>query len=152
MRDRVVTLTIPGDPIAKARARIRYGFQKRFYDIQHLEKSRCQMFLSSQFNNNGFFEGPCDMDMTFYMPIKKSHRVIEGSFHSYRPDCDNLEKWIMDLFNGIIYKDDCIISTLSCRKIYSYNPRTVIIIKELPYAETEKSKKIKERDDFLRPI
>ena len=143
MRDRVVTLTIPGDPIAKARARIRYGFQKRFYDIQHLEKTRLQMYLSSEFNGGPMFEGPCEMDMTFCMPIKKTHRVLEGSYHSYRPDADNLEKWIMDLCTGVIWADDCIVSVLSCRKIYSENPRTIVIINELPYAETEKSKKNK---------
>ena len=143
MRDRVVTLTIPGDPIAKARARIRYGFQKRFYDIQHLEKTRLQMYLSAEFKKGALFEGPCLMDIIFYMPISKSNRVVEGSYHCYRPDKDNLEKWVMDLFNGLIYKDDCIICDGRIMKVYSYNPRTEITIKELPYAETEKSKKNK---------
>lgn len=131
MRNREVRLEMPGDPVAKARARMRVGFKKRFYDCQHQAKIEAKMLLESQFRGYEPFEGPCSLSLQFYMPIKKSHWVNEESFHFYRPDVDNLCKWIMDIANGILYKDDCCISVIDARKLYSWSPKTVITIREL---------------------
>lgn len=141
MRNRSITLTLMGDPIAKARARLRTGFKRRFYDCQHLEKLKLQMILQAQFGSTEPFEGPVDLNVTFYMPIKKSHFVPENSIHYYRPDADNLLKWVMDLANGICYRDDCICATITAQKLYSIKPRTVITIKELEYVKKEKRPK-----------
>jgi len=131
MRNREVTLEMPGDPVAKARARLKCGFKKRFYDAQHHIKLASQIILQDQFKGYEPFEGPCMLSLAFFMPIKKSHWVPEGSYHYYRPDTDNLCKWIMDISNGILYKDDCCIAVIHANKVYSHNPRTVITIREL---------------------
>lgn len=146
MRNREVLIVIEGNPIAKMRARIRAGFVKRFYDAQQHEKQWHKILVANQFGSSQFFDGPCSMDVTYYMPIKKSHRVAENSYHFYKPDTDNLLKWTMDLLSSIAYKDDCIVCDISMRKLYSYKPRTEIILKELDYEQKERRNSTKTKN------
>lgn len=48
-----------------------------------------------------------------------------------RPDIDNYIKFVMDCLNGIIYKDDSQVVHVEATKIYSTDPQTIIIIKEM---------------------
>ena len=141
MRDRAATFIIGGDPIPKARARLRYGYHKRFFDIQHKEKIEQRIDLIEQMGNTQKFIGPCHMDITFFMPIHPSTKYSPGDPMYYRPDLDNLTKWVCDVFLHAVYDDDCIITELSCSKIYDNVPRTEITIKELPYVEKKRSSK-----------
>ena len=134
MRDRQIKLIIEGDPIAKMRARLRMGFHyQRFYDSQSQDKLIHKMIVVNQFGRAPMFEGPCFMDVTFFMPIRKSHIVPENSYHFYKPDTDNLLKWTLDLLQTVTYKNDCIVCDIAMRKLYSLRPRTEIILKELDY-------------------
>lgn len=65
----------------------------------------------------------CTLTLTFARP--KSHRTAKGLLrkgvperHIYKPDTDNLAKFIMDALNGVYYKDDSQVYQLSVLKRY----------------------------------
>lgn len=39
--------------------------------------------------------------------------------HAIKPDADNVAKAVQDCLNGVIWRDDCVISELTCRKRYA---------------------------------
>jgi Holliday junction resolvase RusA-like endonuclease len=62
------------------------------------------------------------------MPIppsrsKQKDKLI-NTFHVYTPDLSNMIKFVEDIANGILYKDDCQISSIVAHKIYSDTSRT----------------------------
>jgi Holliday junction resolvase RusA-like endonuclease len=121
-----------GNPIALARPR--FGW-KKIYDSQRQVKMEVALQLEQQHNERPFFEGPIEMDVTFYMPIVKSRgslakrSVLEGRYHLARPDLSNMIKFIEDVGNGIIYKDDSIVTKINAEKRYSLDPRTELTIR-----------------------
>ena len=137
MRTRVVSFVIDGSPVAKARARIRSGFGRRVFDGQQSLKLKAKMNYKQAFNSDVMFVGPCRLDVTFYMPIGITTHHMPGSYHFIRPDTDNLLKWIMDVSQYILFGNDCCVSEIYARKIFSKEPRTVITIKELEYGKIE---------------
>jgi Holliday junction resolvase RusA-like endonuclease len=77
------------------------------------------------------FSGPISVDVTFYFPhtIHKKNKLKR--WHIIRPDLDNCVKFILDVATGITYNDDCIVSDIHARKMYSDSPRTEFTISEL---------------------
>ena len=75
------------------------------------------------------------------MPRPKAHygtgrnvgRLKESAplHHVKTPDLDNLKKFVLDVLNEIVWRDDSQIVQLSGAKEYSENPRTEIIIEEI---------------------
>ena len=47
-----------------------------------------------------------------------------------KPDCDNIAKICLDALNGLAYVDDSQITSLSVSKLYSKEPKVVIILEE----------------------
>lgn len=92
--------------------------------------------ISSQHGTDPMFEGVLSFDVTFYMePAQsKSHKKrteLYGKHHTFKPDLDNLIKFILDICNGILYNDDCIVSEIKARKVYDPIARTEFTVKEL---------------------
>jgi Holliday junction resolvase RusA-like endonuclease len=60
---------------------------------------------------------------------------MHNSPHSYRPDGDNLEKFLNDSLNGVLWTDDANIAIMVRIKSYckSKHGETVIYAKELPF-------------------
>jgi|SRR6185369_16984055 len=127
-------ISIRGIPIAKARPRL--SGKKAF-------NSQSQMQLATKWQLKGLIQGRTKIDskvpiwvkLRFYMPIPqnlsqiKKKRVLEGFEKNVcRPDLDNLEKWILDCGNGILWEDDAQIYKLESEKMYCTNPRTEIEI------------------------
>lgn len=126
-------ITIPGDPIPQKRARVS---RNRFYDPLSIIKKQLQPIVESQVDIKAILTVPIEADITFYMPFtkatSKSQRCSNAYVpHSKRPDLDNLLKFYLDLLNGIVYFDDSLIAKLTAKKLYSVEPKTVIIIKQL---------------------
>lgn len=122
---------IPGDPIPLARAR--YG-NRRVWDSQKEVKLISGISLTQQHQEKPFFKGPLHMDLVFYIELPHNRRKPykhQFDYHYYKPDLDNLIKFIADIANGILYTDDCIISSISAKKIYDYEPRTQITLREI---------------------
>lgn len=126
------TYIIDGDPIPLARARHGKG---RTWDSQKQLKYQCGLQLQSQHSCKHLFSGPLHVDICFYLPLpKQAKKAKNGHYHIFKPDLSNLIKFIEDVGTGILYKDDCLISSLSAVKKYSHNPRTEFTISELtPY-------------------
>jgi len=120
-----------GDPTPLARARM--GNQK-MWDSQKEHKLVAGLHLRQQHNDEPFFEGPILLEMSFYLKRPLTGPNRKRHYHSFRPDLDNLIKFIADISNGVLYDDDCIIASITARKIYDEEPRSEFTVREL-YAE-----------------
>lgn len=126
--------TIPEAPIPLARPRVT---KWTTYDPQKDIKATHRSILRSQ---RGLKYPSSDTSLsitiTFFMPIpeslskKKKHALIKQR-HTKRPDIDNLIKYVFDVAQGILFKDDAAISTITAYKVYDTNPRTEFIIMEI---------------------
>lgn len=126
---------IPGNPVSLKRPRYSSATQ-RMYNSQRNQMLVMSIGLQSQHNNEPLFEGPLHIDITFYMAIpssvnRKRHMQLHQSPTITKPDLDNLIKMCCDLGNGILYKDDAIITSISAKKVYDINPRVEFSIKPL---------------------
>lgn len=120
---------IPGDPTPLARARL---CPSGIYDPQKQAKLGWGLQLVNQHKNLGYFKGPIALDITFFMAIPDSRKSnfskLVNTYHVYKPDISNMLKWVEDCAQGILYQDDCIISQVICKKLYSDEPRTELKI------------------------
>lgn len=123
-------ITIPGVPICQGRPRVkRNGFT---YDPKAKEKVTAKKILLTQWHEKPLTD-PLSLDISFEMPIpksisKKKRNEMIGSPHIFRPDCDNLVKFALDVMNDIVYQDDSCVFDLHITKKYSEDPKTVIKI------------------------
>lgn len=133
-----MTITIPGVPIAKKRPRFaRVGKFVRTYDPQETEEGRFLFEVQKQWNKPPL-DCPLMVQCSFEMPIpkstsrKKKEWMLNNEFwHTKKPDVDNLLKFTCDCLNGVVWKDDSMIVNLRGGKVYSEEPKTIIVIEEL---------------------
>jgi Holliday junction resolvase RusA-like endonuclease len=121
---------LSGDPTPLAR--VRFGQHGRVYDQQKQVKLIMGITIAQQHNDRPFLRGPLSLEITFFMPMpvdKKLRRQRVNKPHIIKPDLDNMIKFVIDVCNTITYKDDCIISHINARKIWSENPRTEFILR-----------------------
>ncbi len=133
------TYVIKYDPVPLARIRFAQGHA---YDSQKHLKMIWGIALRNLHGDAPLFTGPLLLDITFFMPRAKSTLNKKSSknkyYHVYKPDLDNMIKWVCDISNEILFNDDCIISVINSRKIYSEDvSRTEFTLRELN--ETEKA-------------
>lgn len=124
---------IKGNPIPLARAR--HGNRKT-WDSQKQIKLITGLDLEEQHHGLPLLHGPLFLDICFYFSIPESYSLRKrekciGTYHEFKPDLSNLIKFVEDIAMGIIYKDDCIISSVTAKKIYDEEPRTELFIMEL---------------------
>lgn len=120
-----------GDPIPLARTRLR-GAGGGVYDSQKHEKFSFGIVLKAQHQqyNISRFTVPIHITIKFYFSIPTSHRkTSQGDYHHFRPDLDNLIKFVLDSANTILFKDDAQIVTITASKQYDDLPRTELIIR-----------------------
>ena len=134
---------IPGNPIPLARPRFAH---KHVFDSQHMEKLKAGLIVRNQMKNVTPYESvPLSIEVSFVMTVprcsEKRHAIYLDSYHIYKPDIDNLCKFVLDICNNVVYKDDCIVAKLSAQKLYGDDPRTEFTIKVLgTNNEMEKAK------------
>lgn len=145
-------LIIPGDPIPKKRARHgrTFGGKPITYDSQYqqclahkqyikllLRKMESGQDLEIALRASKILEFDAyQVDMAFYLPTPKSLTRAEIAAIQWgyatptqKPDLDNLEKFYLDIGNGILWTDDSKIIALSSKKYFCLkNPRTEINI------------------------
>lgn len=136
-KGRSKTYIVKGDPIPLARGR--FG-KSRIYDSQKHLKLIWTVALSNQHDDEPLFTGALQIDATFYMPMPKSfskkYEMMVNMPHIYKPDADNLLKWVMDCASkGVLFKDDCSVALGSFKKLYDYEDktRTEFTLTELRY-------------------
>lgn len=126
----IIQFFVPGNPQALKRHRT-YGMKtKKGYIVRQVDPSKetKQDFLAMCLNHRP--EKPIDknikMDLAFHFSRPKSHLNAKGlpkvgapSYHTSRPDIDNLEKLVMDALNGTFYKDDSQVCVKRSIKMYT---------------------------------
>tara|TARA_Y100001963_G_C6773707_1_gene446242 strand:- start:1328 stop:1825 length:498 start_codon:yes stop_codon:yes gene_type:complete len=130
------SLVILGKPVAQKRHR--YTFKKGFarnYDPSFTDKKKFKAKVL-EFAPYNILKGSIVLCITFHMPRPKNHyrtgkfshllKKDSPNLHIVKPDIDNLVKFVMDAMQGILWNDDCCISALEARKVYSDKPRTEI--------------------------
>lgn len=135
------TITIPGEPVAKARPRMtKHGHTytpKRTVDYERMVQT-----LFHAEHGSPKLEGPILLRLDLYFGIPKSRskaarkRMQQGLERPCkRPDIDNCLKAIADALNGVAYKDDSQIVAAVIQKFWAEEPRAEVQITELEETE-----------------
>lgn len=116
---------IDGDPIPAARPRFANW---RVYDAQHAMKHAYRRLFEYQHDLKPVWDEPLIIDVTFIFQIPKSRgrKLNPGDPHYQRPDYDNLLKHVKDSGNFALWRDDAIIYSVSGRKIWGIEPKTIL--------------------------
>jgi Holliday junction resolvase RusA-like endonuclease len=133
----MIFLTIPGKPIAKKRPRfVRRGNFVGAYNCQETEEGRFLLEVKRQLKGKPL-EGPLSVTYYFFFPVpkgiskKKRELMLQNKIkHTKKPDRTNLEKFVEDCLNGIVWRDDAQVWSGGSCKLYAEEPRTVIEIED----------------------
>jgi Holliday junction resolvase RusA-like endonuclease len=136
-----VTFTVPGEPVAKARARV--FFNKRADRVMAITPTKTATFeqyvklIAADYFTTPFL-CPLVMTVTVFKGTPKSLskklkvQAEEGILRpTTKPDCSNFLKSVEDALNGIAYRDDSQLVSVHVHKFYSDTPRTVVCIEGL---------------------
>jgi Holliday junction resolvase RusA-like endonuclease len=134
----IITITIPGAPVAKGRPRVtsRGGFARAYTPAKtrHYEDLiRCE--AANRMGDNPPLDEPVAVCVTAYvaMPKRMSNKsrvdALDGVLKPVtRPDLDNYAKAALDGCNAVIFRDDSLVTDLIVRKRFSERPRLVITV------------------------
>lgn len=134
----MIKLSILGEPKAQKRHRhVRMGNFVRQYDPSASDKGDFLSVIQTNAPKEPFNE-PLAVSISFYFSRPKSHfrtgknthilKENAPTWHTSKPDVDNLAKFVMDSMNKIYWKDDSIICDCWIIKQYGDRPRTEITI------------------------
>ena len=121
----LVTFTIPGAPVPKARARIVAGKAYTPAKTRGYEETVAAAALQAMGGRPPIPAGGwMDADLTFDIPIPKSwtrkrKELMAEEGHTQRPDLDNYVKAILDACNGVVYEDDSQITCINAVKSWA---------------------------------
>ena len=135
-----VEFFVPGQPVGKGRPRatVRAG-RARLYTPAKTEKyeARVALFAQQAMAGRPVMAGPVALSVTALFPIppswpKKRQAAARAGTeqHTKRPDADNCAKAILDGLNGVVWKDDSQVVTLSIEKRYSDRPGVLVMVME----------------------
>ncbi len=129
----MIELVLSGKPTPLARPRMSKGI---VYNSQSSKMNLAFLELKSQWNRRPLFMDAIHIDILFVFPLLDSYsalktRELRNNPHVSRVDLDNLCKYVFDCLIGVAFADDCIIASLSARKIYGDEARTEIKIKKM---------------------
>ncbi len=113
-----IELTLHVEPKPKKRPRFKYinGLSRVFVDAKERDAAaELEFEIRYQYSEKPL-TGPLRVDVQAYFVRAKSNKDIH---HIKRPDLDNLEKFIWDVCNGILWIDDCQIVESSASKAYA---------------------------------
>ena len=130
-----IVLTIPGDPVGKARSRhTRYGVFTPTKTVNY--ETLIRELFAIYYPNHQPIIGPVWMKVVAYMriPSSKSKKLKtemrEGrAFPTVKPDADNILKTCADALNGLAYMDDKQIISVTVDKRYSDTPRAEVVVR-----------------------
>lgn len=124
-----------GEPVAKARPRFnsktRVAYTKS--KTTKAENSIKYEYLKNGGERKGNYTGTVKVRMLFVFPIRKSwtkkkQKEMLNSFHTIKPDLDNLEKTVLDALNGLAFKDDSQVCEVTKIKAWSEIPYTQVTL------------------------
>lgn len=133
--------TIPGEPCGKARPRVvRNGNFSRAYTPEKTVNYETLVKLEYQRQCGDAYisAGGIHMNIIARCAIpnsaskRKAQAMLDGAIRpTKKPDCDNIIKIICDALNGIAYKDDAQIISVSIEKRYSVMPSVEVALQEV---------------------
>lgn len=111
-------------------------FQGRVYDSQKVDKLVNFLEIKRQHGKQPLIDKPVHLQITFIFEVPKSYSKKKREFtlgkpHCFKPDLDNLIKKSLDEMIGACYTDDSIIASISARKIYGIQGKTVFFFDEI---------------------
>ena len=131
------TFTIPGPPVAWARARTRGGL---FFTAPKQRQSKTSIAWTARaaMGRRSPFCGAIVLTVRAFFAIPKSwpkwmqREAIEGRRHpTGKPDWDNLGKQLGDALNGVVWIDDAQVVGGSVHKHYDAEARTEVEVYEV---------------------
>ena len=130
-----IEFTVPGVPVGKARPRVTMTHTYTPKKTKDYEKHVRECWME-QSNKRFPKDVPLEMNVVAYFPIpksvsKKKHTQMVDTFHTHRPDIDNVCKIAADSVLGCAYEDDSQIAVMTGVKRYSDYPRLEVTISEL---------------------
>jgi len=144
-----ISFTIPLTPTGQMRPRFSsQGKFKRAYKAEKQERREVNaLFYIQDIAPPKPLSGPLSVRVLYYMPRPKSHygtgknsTVLKKNaplYHVFKPDIDNLNKFVYDILNKLIWLDDSQVCIETSEKIYSVNPRTEVYIEVLNNGEAK---------------
>ena len=137
---KTITITVPGTPVAKARARvsIRKGKVRAYTTSKTKDYEESIKWAAVEVMKGKSplrFALKVNVKFVFLPPKSWSKRMrntaIMGSTpHTVKPDLDNLIK-NLDALNGVVFNDDNQIVEIQAEKIYGENPMAIFKIEEI---------------------
>lgn len=136
------TITIPGDPNGKARARVtRKGFAYTPAKTRNAEVF-IKMIAAEEMAGRTPMDGPVSLTMRAVMvpakswSKKKQAAALTGEIRpTKKPDVDNILKLVKDALNGIVYGDDAQVVRVEAEKVYGPQALTVVTVKPIEQSE-----------------
>ena len=137
----MISFTITGQPVALKRHRP--SARGGYYDPSSKDKKQIWLQIA-KYKPKQPFAGDIYLKVVFYLKRPKSHfrtgkysHLLKDDYkdmvyHSFKPDLDNLVKLIADIIQPQMIIDDSQICMLQAEKMYSTNPRTEVVIQEIP--------------------
>lgn len=136
----MISITIPGTPVAQGRARATtIGGHAHMYDpAKSRDYKNYIRTIALQVKPEKLLEGALRLEIDIYRDIpksfskKKRQQAIRGLLRpTTKPDASNYAKLAEDALTGIIWHDDSQIVELLVRKWYSENPQVLIEVMEM---------------------
>ena len=128
------TFVLTGRPIPLARPRLSKGV---VYDSQKDKKNAHTLELQIQKPANYIIPTrPLQLVATFFIPLPKSTTKYKRTNllskpHVLRPDIDNMCKYLLDVCNGMLIKDDAQVASIHARKIWADQGKTTFQFVEI---------------------
>lgn len=130
-----MTFEVPGEPRGKGRPRfnrqtgsVHTDSETRAYEQKIVAYYR-KAYQGFRWPDSAFIQ----VIVTAHYPIPKSatKAAVAGMqaqriLPSRKPDIDNVLKVVLDALNGVAYKDDSRVVSVTARKVYSFEPKIVI--------------------------
>ena len=119
-----INFTYSGAPMPKARPRFANGHAYTPKTTRGYEEAITAAALEAM-SGSQMAEG-CwvEVELEFYVPIPRSwsrmrKKCMAGKYHTQKPDLDNYVKAVLDACQGVIYKDDALVSRVDADKAWA---------------------------------
>jgi len=133
----MLTFTVPGTPVAKGRPRLstRGGFARAYTPARTVAyEGLIALAAQDEMAGRGLLEGPLSLSViaTFQIPASWSKKkAASASWHTGKPDGDNLLKAVGDGLNGVVWKDDSQVASAKIIKRYGEVPGLLVEVVQL---------------------